>query len=1699
MKKKLILTSILSLLLCSFYFFIPFHFLIFNKIFLYAIHNHLGEELGYKDAKIDNGKLIYTHPSLSKTSPLVAESLSVNYRFDPFKLGLEIFIHLERPKFQLNESIESEWKTVIQSLNKNAIIPITPIISISKGSLLFPPHDLESPLELLFDFTLDVRRGFELKGSFEPSSSATSNFTLSTFTHEGKLEARLVCDQLHIPSIARLCSFFDPIFKKIVFTSGHIGGTLNATFPDQHIPFVEGTMRVNDLVCFHPDLSLKISAQQASFLLENSLSLDSVSSHPIPFSGTFILSEPASLEFNPPTRPDCGWSAHQIYGQIQLRNIDEAKIDFKGEGECGGYNSPFRLVGKSHLNSSHEINFDLTLDCSTNEKQGAQAHLLLTMNESRKMLEMQYKRISPAEGKFFISLFSLKWPQLKNFMWEKGEFNGKLSAIINPTGIDTIHFHDLQFQQLQSSFINLDTTCSADLVKGNGSFKLSGVNFFDSLNTELHIENGRLDIQRKGSLLTLNAIQTHLKIENGGIPQSTTSFYLGKLKGMLDVEWYKNRELIDINLQGHVIDLYEYIPNQLQEGLSSFKDDRLGIMANIKKNKGELELTGTLHVDNEVFDQPDLIHFGCFLHPNQFISPFSMFSEGWFYARNLPLEKFISPFLFKNHVLTLKGLGEFIGTYHDAKVNVKYKTDHLIIENEDLLIEASQLPTLELGYFAGNHHFDLTNYSHEGSLPFQYASYLEKNSHLVFNDLQGVVHFKNQSLTVQPMEAFCLNNYFCGTIDLDYSDPAPGVFSIKVNGPIVSGSIPQIQKLLSHISKQTFLQRLPLEGELLSSESGLSLFFNFFPGDYNLKAFFKGSINDGYLPGNSYNLSLRGLYMDVDFDHENHKLAFSDIQGAVLVGKGDFLKEYPLKGEYIAFDQLDSLDFRLDLGIFDEEREFIHLAGHTKDLGDHEKEWICDYGCTHISQIYPKKLLCRFKDWEEITEFQFSSEFPLAPLFKDISCFKQTGLAFLTPGILEQISHLNNIQGNILVDFSYEPQEKESIFVLSSQRLQIGKQSFIDPLIKIRRRGSRWSVETVKWNQTHFFAELDHLADSLRVNTMGLSIGNSILLGLSGDFIFNSQIFDAKINFCEANLEDLKEYPAFEEVASMWKPKGQLQGTGKLCIKKLSQNPWFTTEATLSIKMQNFSLGEINFNINNPFSMHFELGKEIVCEQIEVMSEDPQKGLSFTVKQFGYAIDKKKITCTGLDFSIPYRNLNNLCGSLRAFFPEINNERQASLSSLKKEGFLQGILSFSKDETQYEATLSLSDGCYFYKDHHYDLKKPNFFLLNNKLQFSAYSFQEQTPYSILWHASWPEMDQGSIVLISQTDELKLNPLIINWEDKNEQGHRITSVQGEFQGIKCQLDSIDRGSSSDDWDKLSGVVHVDLAKCYPLMPAELQHTLADLSLGSEFSLNGLFCFKPHVGVSLFDTLCFKGQFFTSQLLVKSFQLDNMTAFVQYSPHQLDIYECSIDDVSGTMNCPKAFLFKNATTQQWQFYIPDLTVKSLKPDLLRYNESKFLNSPRFKSMVCKKMSLSNFQGYLNDLSSWTADGYLQFLNSTRKTFTHPLFAIPNEIVLRIGLDPHVLNPVTGTIFFNWIGHRFYLTKFKDVYSEGRGSKFYLAKSPTPSWIDINGQLSVFVGMRQYNLIFKIAELFTVSIDGSLSHPLYHLQKQSKAHKK
>jgi hypothetical protein len=175
--------------------------------------------------------------------------------------------------------------------------------------------------------------------------------------------------------------------------------------------------------------------------------------------------------------------------------------------------------------------------------------------------------------------------------------------------------------------------------------------------------------------------------------------------------------------------------------------------------------------------------------------------------------------------------------------------------------------------------------------------------------------------------------------------------------------------------------------------------------------------------------------------------------------------------------------------------------------------------------------------------------------------------------------------------------------------------------------------------------------------------------------------------------------------------------------------------------------------------------------------------------------------------------------------------------------------------------------------------------------------------------------------------------------------------------------------------------------------------------------------------------------------------------------------------------------------WKMQVPLLSIHELRPSVLQTaNEPRPLRKP----LVVRQFYLRNIEGILGDSASFTADGELNFINPQKKHTQNVLFAIPSQILTQIGLNTSALTPISGTVHFDLNDGQFVLKKFKDVYSEGKLSKFYLPTSGSPSTIDLDGNVNVQARFKT-TLLLKLFEMFTITVKGNITDPKYSLQRQ------
>ena len=1112
---------------------------------------------------------------------------------------------------------------------------------------------------------------------------------------------------------------------------------------------------------------------------------------------------------------------------------------------------------------------------------------------------------APSLLAFVQPLLSPHYPWLTEIELKGGVYDALLEADLTPHGLSEVRLKHFQAQGLYAKLKPWGTSVAFNKVQAFGKGHLDHVDIWNSLQGKLHLEDGKVILRELSSRLPLTDIQADLHVQQGSIDHSLITLQVAGLKGKMDIEWGDAKRLLTFKLDGIVEDLADIFPKFLQEGLKQhFYHNRLTVLANVKNLHQKIDLGGTVHVQRGGSDETDVVHFGCEFtrNPNGFGRKFA--PAGWFYANKLPLEKFLSPFLFRNGQLHMEGEGEFRGSFDDQILTIKYDVDDLKLENEDLRIEAKHLHASLPGQLNGSHQFNFRTFDHQGSLPIQQTSYLEKNSGLVFEDIQGVVLFDNQLIRLRPLEGYCEGIFLAGGLEMDYADPRPGVFTLNLHFPTISGKISRIQRLLNF----SHLKEIPLEGEFFCKDKGLNIHLDFAPRKSNMQATLRGEITEGSLPLKGMDMDLKGLYMDVSYDHQTQVLALNDIQGTLLVGKSPD-EECQFLGDYIRFRGLQNPDIDFDIAVHDHQDELLRLVGHSEEGVKGGKNFVIDQTLTHLSAIVPENFDLQIKEGSQVEAFAFTSQFALKPLLSDLVKFKQSGFLIFSPSWIEKLTPMDG-KGSIamhrLPDKSYAFQLEG----ISQEHTFFLKGSLND---------QKWMLDQLQWDDWKLYAELFQSENKWKIPFMGLSKGESLLLGLEGDFFPHEGVLHASLKYFDIKWD-----------------KGE-----KWDLLKL----------------------------------------------------------------------------------------------------------------------------FSKNN--FELVLS-----------------------GKELKFSALSQHERRNFEILGRFDWPLCTKGELSLLSDSERA---PLTFKWENRPTGGFAIRSIKGNFSG--CDVDLIEEGDDSHLLG-LKGVVAIDFNPLSTLLSHEIAENIKNLKIGSSYALTGKFWLDPEKGNSLLEKLYFKGNLASDEAILKGYQFQRIQADVQYVPRRLDMQNVLIQDPAGTAKMQSVVAMLDPQQERWSLFIPRVSVKNLSPALLRDTEGgENFRSTKFRSLLIKKIEMQDFYGDLSRTDNWEGKGSLHFTNPSRKNIFHPLFAIPGEILLRLGLDPNLLNPVTGTLSFNLQGDKFYLTKFKDVYSEGRGSKFYLAGGPTPSWMDLDGNLSVQIRMKQYNLIFKIAELFTVSIDGNIRKPQFHLQKQGQ----
>lgn len=567
-------------------------------------------------------------------------------------------------------------------------------------------------------------------------------------------------------------------------------------------------------------------------------------------------------------------------------------------------------------------------------------------------------------------------------------------------------------------------------------------------------------------------------------------------------------------------------------------------------------------------------------------------------------------------------------------------------------------------------------------------------------------------------------------------------------------------------------------------------------------------------------------------------------------------------------------------------------------------------------------------------------------------------------------------------------------------------------------------------------------------------------------------------------IYDLTQLTAPFEKLSLWKPKGEVAGTGTF-----NWNVKGEIEAYATLAFRDLGFAGIHFGDGKDLRCVFSSTTGLSVEGLEVEIPFGTGIEKYKLGRFHYAIHEEKALFEGFDFSLPPEKLPRIAQIAESLFPgKIHPIAVECLETLKHQEPLEGRVSLEIAPQTMGICLNLKDGVYYLSDQRLDLK--NFHLMYDPQELNLWGqcLYQENYYWLHLVTDSSTMKQGKLSLsereLSHETKDQLVVLTALWEREEKKGWSIKEVEGIFSGMDVSLKAAQDPETLSDAIALTGRVGFDPAKMASFLNTEWKGLIEKFQISGGFALEGDFSLNKQN----FSDMAFSGSVLGNACKVAGLSFEAFSSALDYSPNRVALSELSIKDWAGRLSAD-TMVFTRDEKKDWSLSLDHLSLTDLRLSRLKspWTQRSRGDKPLFRSLFIPVFYLENFSGTLADVKTFKGSGAAKFTNLPKKTIFSNLLFLPIEITARIGLDLTSLVPVRGTIIYTIHDGKIFLDEFKEMYSDGKRSRFYLVKG-APAFLDFKGNLSMKVKMKQYSLLMKLAEFFTVSVKGTLLHPSY-----------
>lgn len=637
------------------------------------------------------------------------------------------------------------------------------------------------------------------------------------------------------------------------------------------------------------------------------------------------------------------------------------------------------------------------------------------------------------------------------------------------------------------------------------------------------------------------------------------------------------------------------------------------------------------------------------------------------------------------------------------------------------------------------------------------------------------------------------------------------------------------------------------------------------------------------------------------------------------------------------------------------------------------------------------------------------------------------------------------------------------VFHLEGKEVDITGRSFA---VHAEQCEGGWQFDRIQWRDYCGAAQITTTPESCRLDHLTVAHPQIGRLVLAGEW--REQVACGHLEIEALDLTKL--LPANTQ---SWGFIGTLSGEGDV--------EWTPTQG-LTLDMQgeyrNLEFSSLLFGDGEHLRVHYTRQEGVRIAGLEALGH-------YRLGELHYDPTIQRAYFDGFEFKIQPEMLPKVVDVAATLFPHhVNAATLDVLQQLKQEESLCGRLWIDLTPEVLWVHLQLKDGVYYLNHQPWTFKDFSLIYDPQEMYIKTKVRLGDVESSLHVRADSQSLSSGTLALQQEQEE---DLLTMGWHKDPLEGYVVDEVRGTFAGIHCDLS---RARSYANALALEGNITCLPTKTQALLPSAIREWMQRSAIGGEYRLKGDFIFPKS---DLFHP-SFVGEITAQDVACATILLSSLSCRCEAYPDHLALTNIAVCDWAGNLFCDQLHVRKE---EQWVLNIDHVAIHDFRLSRLESSWTKRERGsrPLSRSFFINTFELNHLHGALADPNTFVGQGELNFTNMPRRTLFSNLMAIPLEITARIGLDLTALIPVRGTVLYDISEGRIHLRTFNDMYSDAKRSSFYLAEN-LPSYIGLDGSLNLCVKMKQYNLLMKLAELFTVTVKGSIHAPEYQLTMQGNS---